>query len=131
VFIGCQAFGFICPNEMLLIWQFQMKEDKSCVFVCRHEKLSGKSVKAFKDKIEDEYRVNMILDNLPVAMRRTRDDGVFAGYDRGFHVGFKALVEVSVQYSQFQLWPSHHRISTQSIEIACAPFCRVAQSINT
>jgi hypothetical protein len=44
---------------MLLIWQFQMKEDKSCVFVCRHEKLSGKSVKAFKEKIEDEYRVNM------------------------------------------------------------------------
>ncbi|CAK9250325.1 unnamed protein product [Sphagnum jensenii] len=77
---------------------FQMKEDKSCVFVCRHEKLSGKSVKAFKDKIEDEYRVNMILDNLPVAMRRTRDDAVFSGYDRGFHVGFKALVESSTEY---------------------------------
>ncbi len=59
MFVDCQAFGFICPNEMLLIWQFQMKEDKSCVFVCRHEKLSGKSAKAFKDKIEDEYRVNM------------------------------------------------------------------------
>jgi transmembrane 9 superfamily protein 2/4 len=67
-----------------------MKEDKSCVVVCRHEKLSQSSVKAFNEKIDDDYRVNMILDNLPVAMRIPSDNSV---YDRGFRVGVKDSLE--------------------------------------
>jgi hypothetical protein len=46
-------------TKLFLIWQFQMKEDKSCVVVCRHAKLSQSSVKAFNEKIDDDYRVNM------------------------------------------------------------------------
>jgi transmembrane 9 superfamily protein 2/4 len=70
---------------------FKMKEDKQCKIVCRIEKLSDKSAKGFKDRIENDYRVNMILDNLPVAVVRKRSEGIT--YDRGFPIGFKASYE--------------------------------------
>jgi len=72
---------------------FKMKEDKQCKIVCRIEKLSDKSAKGFKDRIENDYRVNMILDNLPVAVVRNskRSEGIT--YDRGFPIGFKASYE--------------------------------------
>jgi hypothetical protein len=80
-----------------------------------------------------------ILDNLPVAMRISSDNGVYSGYDRGFRVGVKdSLEKVSVQYPCFHGWLYHCTVGvlvqstcTQSIEIACALFCRVAQSIST
>jgi transmembrane 9 superfamily protein 2/4 len=34
-----------------------------------------------------------ILDNLPVAMRISSDNGVYSGYDRGFRVGVKDSLE--------------------------------------
>ncbi len=80
-----------------------------------------------------------ILDNLPVAMRISSDNGVYSGYDRGFRVGVKdSLEKVSVQYPCFHGWLYHCTVGvlvqstcTQSIEIAHALFCRVAQSIST
>ena len=79
--------------------------------LCRIDALSANQAKAFKAKVEDEYRVNMcvtfcrarslasapynatlvcrILDNLPVAIARVRDDNgmPLKTYDRGFPVG--------------------------------------------
>lgn len=77
-----------------------------------------------------------ILDNLPVAMRIPSDNSV---YDRGFRVGVKdSLEKVIVQYPCFHGWLYHCTVGvlvqstcTQTIEIACALFCRVAQSIST
>ncbi|KAI3727317.1 hypothetical protein L1987_67130 [Smallanthus sonchifolius] len=44
----------------------------------------------YMEKIDDEYRVNMILDNLPVAVLRQRRDGSQSPtYEHGFRVGFK------------------------------------------
>eukprot|EP01018_Ginkgo_biloba_P021539 Gb_26109 [translate_table: standard] len=69
---------------------FQMRENKLCNFVCK-VKLDSNSAKNFKEKIDDEYRVHMILDNLPVAVGRQRADGSPATtYEHGFRVGFKA-----------------------------------------
>lgn len=39
--------------------QIQMRVDEQCKVLCRIESLSGPQAKAFRTKIEDDYRVNM------------------------------------------------------------------------
>ncbi|GMH04080.1 hypothetical protein Nepgr_005919 [Nepenthes gracilis] len=71
------------------VYSFKMREEKSCQIACRH-KPDAEDAKNFKEKIDDEYRVNMILDNLPVAVPRPMRDGNQAKvYEHGFRVGFK------------------------------------------
>ncbi|PHT45899.1 Transmembrane 9 superfamily member 9 [Capsicum baccatum] len=71
------------------VYTFPMIQEQSCQVVCR-QKLDAESAKNFKEKIDDEYRVNMILDNLPVAVLRQRRDGIQSTtYEHGFRVGFK------------------------------------------
>ncbi|KAK9705438.1 hypothetical protein RND81_07G057000 [Saponaria officinalis] len=71
------------------VYTFKMREELSCQVGCRI-KLNAESAKNFKEKIDDEYKVNMILDNLPVAVLRQRRDGQTKVYEHGFRVGFKA-----------------------------------------
>ncbi|XP_031279550.1 transmembrane 9 superfamily member 8 [Pistacia vera] len=68
---------------------FKMREPQMCNIVCRI-KLDAKTAKKFKEKIDDEYRVNMILDNLPlvVPIRRIDQESPTV-YQLGFHVGLK------------------------------------------
>ncbi|XP_042483364.1 transmembrane 9 superfamily member 7-like isoform X1 [Macadamia integrifolia] len=68
------------------VYTFQMRKEDSCKVVCR-VKLTAESARNFKEKIDDEYRVNMILDNLPVAV--LHQNGNQSIYAHGFHVGFK------------------------------------------
>ncbi|XP_009762751.1 transmembrane 9 superfamily member 7 isoform X1 [Nicotiana tabacum] len=71
------------------VYTFQMRQEQPCQVVCK-KKLDAESAKNFKEKIDDEYRVNMILDNLPVAVLRQRRDGIQSTtYEHGFRVGFK------------------------------------------
>lgn len=72
------------------VYTFKMMNEKLCKVACRQKKLDAESAKNFKEKIDDEYRVNMILDNLPVAVLRQRRDGIQSTtYEHGFRVGFK------------------------------------------
>ncbi|KAI5673116.1 hypothetical protein M9H77_13480 [Catharanthus roseus] len=68
---------------------FRMREPELCHVVCRMI-LDANTAKEFKDKIEDEYRVNMILDNLPlvVPVQRLVQEAPPL-YQLGFHVGLK------------------------------------------
>ncbi|CAA6666154.1 unnamed protein product [Spirodela intermedia] len=71
------------------IYTFKMQSNEVCKVACR-VKLNAEAAKNFKEKIDEEYRVNMILDNLPVAVARQRRDGIHAkSYEHGFRVGFK------------------------------------------
>ncbi|KAK6914757.1 Nonaspanin (TM9SF) [Dillenia turbinata] len=71
------------------VYMFQMREEQPCKVACRVA-LDDAAAKNFREKIEDEYRVNMILDNLPVAvLRRRRDGSTSTTYEHGFRVGFK------------------------------------------
>ncbi|GAB2215867.1 hypothetical protein Droror1_Dr00020272 [Drosera rotundifolia] len=68
---------------------FKMREPQMCNVVCRIT-LDGKIAKAFKEKIDDEYRVNMILDNLPLVVPIQRlDQQAPPVYQLGYHVGVK------------------------------------------
>ncbi|OAY27492.1 transmembrane 9 superfamily member 8 [Manihot esculenta] len=80
---------------------FKMREPKMCNIVCRL-KLDAKTVKEFKEKIDDEYRVNMILDNLPLVVPRQRlDQESPTVYQLGFHVGLKGQYSGSNEQKYF------------------------------
>ncbi|KAG1326563.1 putative Transmembrane 9 superfamily member 10 [Cocos nucifera] len=70
-------------------YAFEMREPQMCRIVCRIT-LNDNDVKAIKEKIDDEYCVNMILDNLPLVVpikRLDRDSPTV--YQHGFYVGVK------------------------------------------
>ncbi|GAV83213.1 EMP70 domain-containing protein [Cephalotus follicularis] len=68
---------------------FKMREAQMCTVLCRVI-LNKKTAKAYKNKINDEYRVNMILDNLPLVVPiRRPDQENSVVYQHGFHVGLR------------------------------------------
>ncbi|KAK9811371.1 hypothetical protein WJX72_002736 [[Myrmecia] bisecta] len=70
-------------------YEIKIRVDEQCKVLCRIDSLSESQAKAFRVKIEDEYRVNMILDNLPVAIAKLKEDNgqPFKTYERGYPVG--------------------------------------------
>uniref|UniRef100_A0A5B6YPT0 Transmembrane 9 superfamily member n=1 Tax=Davidia involucrata TaxID=16924 RepID=A0A5B6YPT0_DAVIN len=80
---------------------FKMREPQMCNVVCRIT-LNAKTAKKFKEKIDDEYRVNMILDNLPlvVPIRRLDQESSIV-YQHGFHVGLKGQYAGSKEEKYF------------------------------
>lgn len=75
------------------LYQMQTRLDENCKVVCRGAPLTKAQALILKQFIDDEYRVNMILDNLPAAVRVDyvdADSGARKSlYERGFPVGFK------------------------------------------
>lgn len=70
--------------------QVRLRIDEMCKYACR-QVLSSKDAIKFKARIKGDYRVFMILDNLPVAMTSTRHDSkgnLYRHYQRGWPVGF-------------------------------------------
>ena len=108
------------PPHAAPLAQILIRLDEQCKYLCRIEALSSAQAKAFRGRVEEDYRVNMcaaawpgatgrpsaalahggparrILDNLPVAMVKWRNEGgaEVKTYQRGFPVGFKSPVEV-------------------------------------
>ncbi|KAJ3708042.1 hypothetical protein LUZ61_011747 [Rhynchospora tenuis] len=79
---------------------FQMREAQMCQIVCKIT-LNDKEAKELKEKIEDEYRVNMILDNLPLVVPVKRQDQEGVIYQHGFHVGVKGQYAGSKEEKYF------------------------------
>ncbi|CAM9001755.1 unnamed protein product [Rhodiola kirilowii] len=82
-------------------YTFKMRDPQMCNVVCRIT-LDAKSAKDFKEKIEDEYRVNMILDNLPLVVPGKRQDlDNTPIYQLGFYVGLKGAQNGKKEYKHF------------------------------
>ncbi|ONK78845.1 uncharacterized protein A4U43_C01F160 [Asparagus officinalis] len=80
---------------------FEMREPKMCHIVCKVTP-NEKEAKELKGKIEDDYRVNMILDNLPLVVPAKRlDHDSPTIYQHGFHVGFKGQNAESKEEKHF------------------------------
>ena len=78
------------------LYSLEMRFDQQCKLVCKIDSLTASQAGDFAAKIEDEYRVMMILDNLPVAMVRmleNEEGEQLKTYERGFPVGFKARMD--------------------------------------
>ncbi|XP_073050846.1 transmembrane 9 superfamily member 10-like isoform X2 [Primulina eburnea] len=71
-------------------YQFKMLELQMCRVVCRTT-LNDNDAKVLKEAIDGEYRVNMILDDLPLVMLYNRSDMDSFVYQQGFPVGVKML----------------------------------------
>ncbi|CAL0327170.1 unnamed protein product [Lupinus luteus] len=82
------------------LYAFKMREPQMCNVVC-NRKLDAKTAKEFKEKINDEYRVNMILDNLPLVVPIKRNDQDSTVYQLGFHVGLKGQYSGSKEQKFF------------------------------
>ncbi|MDA9766654.1 transmembrane 9 family protein [bacterium] len=87
------------------LYSLEMRFDDRCKVQCRKE-LSEQEAKTLKGMIKDEYRVQMILDNLPVGMTRYVEDeqGRRKKYERGYPVGFtttdgKAYVNNHIRFT--------------------------------
>ncbi|WVZ79173.1 hypothetical protein U9M48_026783 [Paspalum notatum var. saurae] len=71
------------------LYVFEMMEPKLCQIACKIV-LTQQEAEDFREKIEDDYRVNMILDNLPMVVPIKRlDKEAPPYYQQGFHVGVK------------------------------------------
>lgn len=82
-------------------FEFKMREPEMCTILCRIV-LDGKMAKDFKEKIDDEYRVNMILDNLPLVFPIQRNDQESSVvYQHGFHVGLRGQYAGSKEERHF------------------------------
>ncbi|XP_004501387.1 transmembrane 9 superfamily member 9 [Cicer arietinum] len=82
------------------LYVFKMREPQMCNILCKI-KLDAKTAKEFKEKINDEYRVNMILDNLPLVVPIKRNDQDSTIYQLGFHVGLKGQYTGSKEEKYF------------------------------
>lgn len=70
-------------------YSMDFRIDEQCKVQCRIDALNEAQAKVFQERIKNEYRVNMILDNLPVAIVRMREDNghPIKTYERGYSVG--------------------------------------------
>ncbi|KAJ7979606.1 Transmembrane 9 superfamily member [Quillaja saponaria] len=91
IFDSAENLGEVLRGDIIenSPYVFKMREPQMCNIVC-HITLNAKTAKDFKEKIDDEYRVNMILDNLPlvVPFRRPDQESTLV-YQHGFHVGLR------------------------------------------
>lgn len=67
-------------------YKFNMNVNQSSVYLCTTQKLSSDIVKVLKQRINDLYQVNIMLDSLP-AMRYTTAEGYVIKWT-GFPVGY-------------------------------------------
>ncbi|KAL8127954.1 transmembrane 9 superfamily member 11-like [Apium graveolens] len=68
-------------------YRFKMFTNETGIVVCPSKVLSGGEFKILKERIDEMYQVNLILDNLP-AIRYTKKDGFFLRWN-GYPVGIK------------------------------------------
>lgn len=70
-------------------YDIRMREAASCKILCQ-KSLSEEDKNLFKKRIKEEYRVNLLVDNLPAFTKQTFEtaNGEVEVYDIGFPLGF-------------------------------------------
>lgn len=82
-----ENLGEVLEGDMIKssLYEMEMKVPDACKILCL-KKHSKADMRLFRQVIEDQYRIDWIVDNLPGAMRNEQYDYV----TRGFPVGFVA-----------------------------------------
>jgi hypothetical protein len=68
-------------------YKFHMNKNTTSIYLCTTGKLSQQEVKVMKQRINDLYQVNLLLDNLPAIRYSRQGDYIFrwTGYPVGSH----------------------------------------------
>jgi len=77
-------------------YELKMGVEETCKILCRKE-LSGKDVKEFSIRVEEDYRVHWVMDNLPSATKyvdETNPSKPVTIYDLGFPLGFRGSADI-------------------------------------
>ena len=89
-------------TEVATAFQVRMGEQQSCAEVCR-VRMDRSQVKRLQKLIEQEYRVQLSLDSLPVVVRSEDSTWVMRGYPIGFQ-HFKTKVFYLFNHLRFQIF---------------------------
>ncbi|KAM7404214.1 hypothetical protein PAMP_011581 [Pampus punctatissimus] len=71
VFYKGENLGEVLRGDRIVntLYNVEMNKDKKCEMVCNKKKLSVEESKLVAERIQEEYYVHLIADNLPVATR--------------------------------------------------------------
>ncbi|XP_072963824.1 transmembrane 9 superfamily member 11-like [Typha angustifolia] len=71
-------------------YQFHMLSNDSSLFLCRSNPFTAQDLDLFKKRIDEEYQVNLLLENLPAIRYSNKGDASglkSTGYPLGAHLG--------------------------------------------
>merc|ERR1719230_804292 len=77
-------------------YELKMGVEETCKILCRKE-LASAEVKEFTTRIEEDYRVHWVMDNLPSATKyvdETNPNKPVTIYDLGFPLGFRGSADI-------------------------------------
>lgn len=77
-------------------YELKMGVEETCKILCRKE-LTASEVKEFTIRIEEDYRVHWVMDNLPSATKyvdETHPEKPVTIYDLGFPLGFRGTSDI-------------------------------------
>ncbi|XP_040996804.1 transmembrane 9 superfamily member 11-like isoform X2 [Juglans microcarpa x Juglans regia] len=69
-------------------YRFNMYKNETEIFLCKSDPLSAEKFNILKDRIDEMYQVNLILDNLPAIRYTTKKEGYVLWWT-GYPVGVK------------------------------------------
>ncbi|GMH37258.1 hypothetical protein BSKO_05131 [Bryopsis sp. KO-2023] len=105
---SAENLGEVLKGDRILNspYQFKFRVDEECKVLCQ-KTFTEKEVGTLRDRIDSEYRVHMIFDNLPLGMVRNMEDKgrLVRVYEQGFPVGFKAAYK---EADNIQYWIYNH-----------------------
>jgi transmembrane 9 superfamily protein 2/4 len=79
-------------------YEISLKLTETCKILCR-KKYERKQLKKFAHRIDEDYRINWVVDNLPAATKyfQQNEHGEYVEqYDKGFPLGFVGTDEVQL-----------------------------------
>ena len=96
-------------------YDIKMNTEESCKVLCK-KNYEPNQLAAFSAKVDDDYRVNWIVDNLPAATRVVEPGGdsgptkIISIYERGFPLGFKGSADIPLSKHGTNYLYNHHRL---------------------
>jgi len=96
-------------------FEIYMNTDESCKVLCRMV-YTKEQMLEFAHKINEDYRVNWIVDNLPAATRVVEPataespSRIITIYERGFPLGFKGSADIPGTMDGVAYVYNHHRL---------------------
>eukprot|EP00966_Prymnesium_polylepis_P306423 7080727-Prymnesium_polylepis.1 len=111
-------------------YDLKMGVEETCKILCRKE-LTSPEIKEFTTRIEEDYRIHWVMDNLPSATKyvdETNPNKPVTIYDLGFPLGFRGTADIpgtkeGVSYlnNHLLITVKYHKDETFEVRCVAAP----------